>query len=623
MPQPAEVVAQAERIAALFAGSVKRIEAEQARIAQILETEVRPGPRQRRQIAADGLARLRSTVDGEGRILREGVDAFNADILPGIYARGGMDTGLIGQWQWTPFHREALELIAADTGDAVLAATRFMADDSKRWYRDAQRAYASAAVIEGRTAVEVGRELAKTAPNSFRPDGSPLPPRAVQYADGSYRNVKDYGGMLMRTQTALAYNNGALNGMVDQGVKYVEILDGADCGVTSHDDPQKANRLIMHVGKAYKYPISHPNCRRSFAPRPDVTRRDRGRSLVDDGSAADQAAYERAARAARKGRGTTRPPTTPRPPRPPGGAGGGTTRPPRTPRTPRAAAPSRTPRAPRATPQPEPAKARAPVSDAIEFGDLGVPALEEDLREALQLLDTVHDDGQIPRHLVEKLRANAPENAHISPGEQAIRVKWKQGNGEMFSFWHELGHMIDLFAIGDGFGTHKGEFMAAFRKGTNATDELALHRKWINSRGEGLRPKSRDYAKYAEEDLEVWARAYAQYIADSIPDKRIINEVFAEVSQYKSLAADVQRETDKLIDGLIERGLTRKEVLADGNVKARIKELNGIRATYELRAAAQWDRESWPAVRALVEAVLESEGWLRKKPAAATGEAAA
>ncbi|WP_371790417.1 hypothetical protein OG285_06050 [Streptomyces sp. NBC_01471] len=55
---------------------------------------------------------------------------------------------------------------------------------------------------------------------------------------------------------AVAYNAGTLNRTRQAGVGVVEVFDGFDCGWTSHQDADKANR--------------HPWCRRGFGPRPNV-----------------------------------------------------------------------------------------------------------------------------------------------------------------------------------------------------------------------------------------------------------------------------------------------------------------------------------------------------------------
>lgn len=71
------------------------------------------------------------------------------------------------------------------------------------------------------------------------------------------------------TESANAYNLGQLEGYKRSGVvTKVRIFDGADCGWTSHDDPDAANGSVRTLEQAQAYPTSHPNCQRSWAPVP-------------------------------------------------------------------------------------------------------------------------------------------------------------------------------------------------------------------------------------------------------------------------------------------------------------------------------------------------------------------
>lgn len=73
-----------------------------------------------------------------------------------------------------------------------------------------------------------------------------------------------------------------------------------NCGWTSHDDPQSANGMIVDTNTARSYPISHPSCRRSTSPRPDIASKDearRAKPTTTEAQRADQAQAE-AARAA-------------------------------------------------------------------------------------------------------------------------------------------------------------------------------------------------------------------------------------------------------------------------------------------------------------------------------------
>ena len=71
---------------------------------------------------------------------------------------------------------------------------------------------------------------------------------------------------IARTESAFATNEAASQIYGKEGIDQVEVLDGPDCGWTSHDDPLKADGRVVSVAEARRQPISHPNCVRAFAP---------------------------------------------------------------------------------------------------------------------------------------------------------------------------------------------------------------------------------------------------------------------------------------------------------------------------------------------------------------------
>jgi hypothetical protein len=69
------------------------------------------------------------------------------------------------------------------------------------------------------------------------------------------------------TETATVYNQAALGGYVASGlVDGVMVFDGADCGWTSHTDPDLAAGTIRTLDEAKAYPTAHPRCQRAFGP---------------------------------------------------------------------------------------------------------------------------------------------------------------------------------------------------------------------------------------------------------------------------------------------------------------------------------------------------------------------
>lgn len=88
-----------------------------------------------------------------------------------------------------------------------------------------------------------------------------------------------YEDLMLRADSNTFYNRGVILQAREDGVKYVRISDGADCGLLEHDDPNLADGLIMKIDEAYQYPIAHPSCQRTFVIDDDTRGRKRsGRS---------------------------------------------------------------------------------------------------------------------------------------------------------------------------------------------------------------------------------------------------------------------------------------------------------------------------------------------------------
>lgn len=182
------------------------------------------------------------------------------------YAEGA-ETVLGGQpMTWTQAHETAVTSLALDTYDDFLQRSNEAgraSDEMVRVVREAARTELPKAATGARTAVQAADRLEQR----IREAGLDH----VVYRDGTQVPVRHYARMAARTKSAVAFNAGTLNELHAMEVGYVEVFDGPECGWTSHEDPDKASRSIRSVADAALHPISHPNCRRAFGPRPDVT----------------------------------------------------------------------------------------------------------------------------------------------------------------------------------------------------------------------------------------------------------------------------------------------------------------------------------------------------------------
>lgn len=190
---------------------------------------------------------------------------------------------------WTTAHQLALTSLATDTyGDFLQRA-----HEAERVSEAFVRAVRDAAAVElpkiaagGRTARQVADRLEERLLTSYGLT-------SVTYSNGAQVTVRHYARMAARTKSAVAYNAGTLNETYAAGVSFVEIFDGSDCGLRSHDDPDKANGTVRHIEDAAKYAISHPNCTRAFGPRPDITTKEQAEN-ASLSTTAEQRADQRA-----------------------------------------------------------------------------------------------------------------------------------------------------------------------------------------------------------------------------------------------------------------------------------------------------------------------------------------
>lgn len=254
-------------------------------------------------LAAAGKASRRRAVAFAAmveRLMREVERAAAAWVrasLPAVYAQGAADAG-VGSFVWGTTHTDAMRALAGEMWDDVLGATRFVSRRAKQLIRSLGRVETARTIVESQTAVQGGRNLAR----SLRERGI----WAVTYRDGSRHGLAEYSEMLIRTQSAKAYNAGTVNQAVGNGVRFFECFDGFDCGLVTHDDADKANGTIRDAATAAAYSISHPRCRRAWGARPDVTDPSQAKPSTTQAQRDDARAAEAARDAATRARAARR-----------------------------------------------------------------------------------------------------------------------------------------------------------------------------------------------------------------------------------------------------------------------------------------------------------------------------
>lgn len=240
MPIPTEL----ERAVTALGDVYRRVEADiNAELAQIID-QPNQGARVRR------LRALAAETDRRSRGLEDEARAFLNNSLPSAWQAGAVKPA-VGQFTWTQAHRQGLGLLAQDTFAEVLGPTRHMSRDIKTLVRELGKKQATSKVATGQPVKAAGRELAR----DLKSRGI----SAITYADGRNIRASTYAEMLMRTKTAVAFNMGNVNQLVQVGIRYVEGVDGGDCGLVTHTDGLKVNGRVFPVDVAGAYAIAHPN----------------------------------------------------------------------------------------------------------------------------------------------------------------------------------------------------------------------------------------------------------------------------------------------------------------------------------------------------------------------------
>ncbi|MDH6627293.1 hypothetical protein M2271_005117 [Streptomyces sp. LBL] len=205
---------------------------------------------------------FRQRVDQEAR-------QFVQRQLPHLYAAGAQAAAeaLDATFTWTTFHRDALQSLAADLyADFLLRSQEAerMANQFYRVAREAARREVPLLAAGNMTAKQAAKTLAARLAAEHKLTH-------VVYRNGARVPVRAWAEAATLAKSAVAYNAGTLNRSRQAGVTMVEVFDGLDCGWTTHQDTDKANRTVRTVEDAAEWPISHPCCRRGFGPRPDLT----------------------------------------------------------------------------------------------------------------------------------------------------------------------------------------------------------------------------------------------------------------------------------------------------------------------------------------------------------------
>lgn len=259
MPQPPQVARAAAELHALWAEA-------QARLLAQLEAAVTEPRQVRRAARLRELVKMTSAMVGH---LEDGTRLWVTSRVPPIYATGAAAAAeaLGTSFQWTQPAIDAVHALAQRTWETIGPNLQGIRSDSLRAIRGLTRDSARQTLLEGSTA----RQSAMTFAERAAEQGI----ASVTYSNGSVFPISAYAETLSRTVSAQAYASGTITQSREFGTEYMLCLEADDdCGLDGHDDDEKPNGKAYPIDTAEEFPVSHPNCSRSWSPLPQLDSQD-------------------------------------------------------------------------------------------------------------------------------------------------------------------------------------------------------------------------------------------------------------------------------------------------------------------------------------------------------------
>jgi hypothetical protein len=162
-------------------------------------------------------------------------------------------------WTWTRRHQGTITGLTA----------QYYADLMGRLQEATRRARAFLRAAIDATRARLGRfTVPAFDPHQLQQDH---PLDTVIYSNDHRHPVEAWARAAISWQTITTANTAAARTALDDlGIEWLEVSDGPGCGWETHDDPDLASGTLRTVQDALAHPVAHPNCRRSFLPRPAI-----------------------------------------------------------------------------------------------------------------------------------------------------------------------------------------------------------------------------------------------------------------------------------------------------------------------------------------------------------------
>jgi len=172
-----------------------------------------------------------------------------------------------------------------------------------------------------------------------------------------------------------------------------------------------------------------------------------------------------------------------------------------------------------------PSLRKAPVSQGLNLQVQGESLSRA--KDILTVIDSVHDDGQLPQiPLTNKIARGSDGTFTRTIGGQpvALAINRKRSSTAMNSGFHETGHFLDLAALGSA-GTMASESHPDLQEWRNAVAATKAIQAITAARRVAVQPGHRKYLNYLLEPREIFARSYAQFIAEKSGRADLLKEL--------------------------------------------------------------------------------------------------
>jgi hypothetical protein len=221
------------------------------------------------------------------------------------------------------------------------------------------------------------------------------------------------------------------------------------------------------------------------------------------------------------------------------------------------------PAAPRPPDEPIPPKpippgpAGTPVGKALHNTTQG--QIKREVQGAIDAIDKVHGDGALPRIPIQTFRsARTNGEFRFTASGRAVDIQvTKTGTHPITTTLHEIGHFLEFSGIPRGpQGTREFSDRPEFKEWMESVKsseafrglrKLAATKTLLIEKPDGTKLNytvDRAYAKYLLQPEELWARAYAQYIAKKSGSQVIMDQIDLERNENSIYAIRQWSDSD-------------------------------------------------------------------------------